>query len=388
MISEILNSETCQNLFVCPVCKSKLNCKIFEMDKQTGYDGIFTCDNCLKWFPIIQDIPRFLLGKLRPNYSEFIKKWSTMLPSPILSNIEEISVYDSAMQIKQTFAYKWLKQKWWGMQGSTAKFFEEWLLPRYGWNSKEEYKKSFFDKKICLDAGCGLGREAIRMAEANPDMLVIGIELSECIDEAYKHAKNKGINNILFIQADINNPPIAENTVDFIISEGVLHHTQNTKNALIALVSLLTKNGEIGFYVYRKKAVLREFTDDYIREKISNLPPEKAWKELESVTKLGKALSELNAKLTIEEDINLLGIKAGEYDLQRFIYYNIFKCFWNPNFTFEENVHVNFDWYMPKYAWRHTEEEIRQWIDELNLKLIWEKVEESGITVRAKKVEN
>jgi len=30
---------------------------------------------------------------------------------------------------------------------------------------------------------------------------------------------------------------------------------------------------------------------------------------------------------------------------------------------------VNFDWYYPKYAWRQTEEEIKHWCEELNLKI-------------------
>ena len=52
------------------------------------------------------------------------------------------------------------------------------------------------------------------------------------------------------------------------------------------------------------------------------------------------------------EDIELLGIKAGRHNIQRLIFYTMFKCYWNPNLNFEDNVHVNFDWYHPRNCFR------------------------------------
>jgi len=57
--------------------------------------------------------------------------------------------------------------------------------------------------------------------------------------------------------------------------------------------------------------------------------------------------------------------------------------FWDERLSFEENCHVNFDWYHPRYAHRHTEEEIRSWCEELGLVIHHFDVEESGFTVRA-----
>lgn len=373
---------------VCPSCNGKLRIDAFELRNSFIDEGIMVCDACHLWFPIIRSIPRIIIPDfLRTFDDDFIRRWSYKLEpykrSEPMANIPE---FETVKQVKTIFAYKWSWQNWWGMEGATADFLENWILARYGWMDKNGYKNFFADKETCLDAGCGLGREAIRMAQANPNMLVIGIELSECIEEARRHAEKRGLKNVFFIQADITYPPIAKGSIDFIISEGVLHHTRDTKRALMSLSYLLVENGEIGFYIYRKKAVIREFADDYLRQKIAALDPETAWRELEPITRLGKALADLKVKIKIDTDIPLLGIKAGEYDLQRFIYYNFLKCFWNDQFTFEENNHVNFDWYAPKYAWRHTEEEVKEWLKELSLLLIHEHVEESGITVRARKV--
>jgi hypothetical protein len=74
----------------------------------------------------------------------------------------------------------------------------------------------------------------------------------------------------------------------------------------------------------------------------------------------------------------VLGIRKGKYDLQRFIYQNFFKCFWNDSFGFDDSNLTNFDWYYPKFSWRHTENEIRQWCSDFNLEIKFLKEIESG----------
>jgi hypothetical protein len=133
---------------------------------------------------------------------------------------------------------------------------------------------------------------------------------------------------------------------------------------------------------------MREFCDDYLRQSTTKLPPEECWEFSKKVTRIGKALSDQDIDFEIPEDLAELGIKAGRYDLQRFLYYHIFKCFWNDRFTFDENSLVNFDWYHPTYAHRHSPEEIREreWYEEGRLKIVHLDVSESGVTARGIKM--
>jgi len=384
------NFAQIMRILVCPACRSSLDIVNFLFNNNQGecLEGVLYCQNCKTWYPITNGIPRLIVpGPLRYNDRSFIEKWWDHIKHlPIgMQESNSIPLIDGQVQVQAAFEHKWNRQKWWGMVGESAKVIEEWLLPRYGWLDYNDYLNYMKNKHIILDAGCGLGRETVRMASANPDALVIGLELSACIDEALLYSKNKGINNIFYIQADLTKPPFKNDVFDFILTEGVLHHTPNTQKSFETLVTLLKENGEIGIYVYRKKPPIREFADDYVREKIKDLPPEKAWELMEPLTILGKILSELRIEINITKDIDVLGIKAGKYDIQRFIYYNLFKCFWNERLTFEENVHVNFDWYYPSYAWRHTEEEVRKWFSLMGLKIIHECIEESGITIRGQK---
>ncbi len=82
------------------------------------------------------------------------------------------------------------------------------------------------------------------------------------------------------------------------------------------------------------------------------------------MTMLGKALSKIDQELVLEEDIELLGIKAGTYNLQRFIYDHIIKCWYNPNHGEVYADLVNVDWYHPSYASHHTKEEVLGWFEE------------------------
>ena len=100
-------------------------------------------------------------------------------------------------------------------------------------------------------------------------------------------------------------------------------------------------------------------------------------------TKLGQALADLHVEVDVPENITYLGIKAGRYDVQRLIYWHFAKLYWNEALSFEENNHVNFDWYHPRYAHRHTKDEVRRWCAEAELSIKHFDAQESGYTVWA-----
>jgi hypothetical protein len=54
--------------------------------------------------------------------------------------------------------------------------------------------------------------------------------------------------------------------------------------------------------------------------------------------------------------------------------------------SLEEMNHLNFDWYAPKNAHRHSPEDVRTWCAALGLAIEHEKVEEAGITTIARKI--
>ena len=175
--------------------------------------------------------------------------------------------------------------------------------------------------------------------------------------------------------------PFKKKFFDFIVSDQVLHHTNNTKKSFKILTKYLEKKGIISIYIYKKKGPIREFTDDYIRETSTNMTEQKCIELSKELANLGKNLSNIKAKIKITNDIPLLEIKSGTYDVQRFIFYNFIKCWWSKNVPFEQSVATNFDWYFPKFAFRHTPKEIKKWYKDSKIKIIhWNEIE-SGISV-------
>ncbi|MFN8490939.1 MAG: methyltransferase domain-containing protein [Caldilineaceae bacterium] len=286
-------------------------------------------------------------------------------------------------QTETSFGYKWQQESSYDTP-EVHDSARKWLVARYGFTHVEAMRTFFAGRQRILDAGCGSGFSAsLWMTPTWQGTEWVGADISAAIDVAQKRLG--GVAGRHFVQADILQLPFRDGSFDTIFSEGVLHHTPSTERAFKALVPLLTPGGEIMFYVYRKKGPIREFTDDYIRNAIANLPPEEAWAVMRPLTKLGQALAELHTEVDVPEDIPLLGIKAGRHDVQRLIYWNIAKLFWNEQWSFEANNHVNFDWYAPLYAHRQTEEEIRRWCTEMNLTIVHFDAQEAGFTVRALK---
>ena len=59
--------------------------------------------------------------------------------------------------------------------------------------------------------------------------------------------------------------------------------------------------------------------------------------------------------------------------------------FYRPEFSLEEMNHINFDWFRPLNCHRHTKEEIMKFCHNANLEIEHLNVQESGITVVARK---
>ena len=81
-----------------------------------------------------------------------------------------------------------------------------------------------------------------------------------------------------------------------------------------------------------------------------------------------------------------MGIKAGEYDIQRFIYWNFIKCFFNEELGKETSIATNFDWYSPSNAKRFSESEFIEMINNNHLEIEYFHIEEACYSGRFKKI--
>ena len=286
------------------------------------------------------------------------------------------------VQTNETFSEKWKEVE---QMENADKLYEmqlNWFLSLYGFPTENDLKEYLSTKKVIIDTGCGLGYKAAWFARLAPNALVIGIDYSDAV---YLAARNyKHLKNLVFFKGDIANTFLKENTIDFVVCDQVIMHTENPELTFSHLSSVTKKGGEFACYVYSKKALPRELVDDYFRTQTHHIPTDKMWEFSAQLTELGKRLSELNIKF-VSPDIPLLGIKGGEYDIQRFIYWNFLKCFWNSEWGFDLSKSTNFDWYAPSNAKRFSKAEFEAMVNENKLSITYFHQEEACYSGRFKK---
>lgn len=338
------------NQLVSPETAEDLSLAVDERDGDDVVAGALTAGD--RRFPITSGIPRFVPGEVLDD------------------------------QTVKSFAQKWEKHDYY--RRHTAGFYTEWYVDRYGFGTEDGLRAFLTGKRNVLDAGTGSGRDAANFARLTEEPTQVW-----GVDTAYvslERAREEiGDPRIGFVNADINRLPFPDGFFDVISCDQVIHHTPDPPATFANLRDKLATGGTICCYVYRKKAVIREFVDDYVRDRVADLPIDEALAAMTGITALGKALAELDQTLEVTEDIPVLGIRKGTYDLQRFVHYNIMKCFHNAEFDDFTNNIVNVDWYHPRYCFRYTPEEFRAWFDEG-----WEiqhfDEREAGLSCRAVKV--
>jgi SAM-dependent methyltransferase len=290
-------------------------------------------------------------------------------------------VTDPGAGTTRTFSAKWSHNPSLAFEQTVDENSEisRWILTRNGFGSVEGLAAYLADKGRILDAGCGNGRVTAllqRYAPEGSEVVAIDLHAAEIARENLADLPNVSVH-----RADLLGDLSKLGRFDFIYCQEVLHHTADPQAALENLASLLSTGGELAVYVYRRKAPVREFTDDYLRERLSSLPYERAMEVCRNIAELGRALAELKATVRVPA-IEPLEIDGGEYDVQRLVYHFFMKCFWNDELDPEANAAINYDWYHPEISSRHTPDEVRGWFTAAELEVLHEHTDPYGITIR------
>lgn len=281
-----------------------------------------------------------------------------------------------------TFSHKWNRIATFGHDDATRRFHHQWYLQRYGWKDEQEFAAFLGGRERVLDAGCGVGRDVAWYLK-HTHGLVAGVDISTAVDAA---AANVGPHErLVLVQGDLARLPFPPDFFDYIACDQVLQHTVDPHASFRHLLSRLRPGGVLAFYVYKVKGPIREFSDDHLRHATMAMSEDEAYRFSEAVTKFGKALTEQGIEIEIPADIPELGISAGRFNLQRWLYWNVFKCFYNADWDWETNVMTNYDWYRPATAHRYRPEQIRAWIEAEALEILHEDVGDAGISYRCRK---
>jgi len=331
----------------------------YATDGEHVMEGVFMAPNAA-WYPIVNGVPCFLRGALRPDFLDFAKRHGL---APCAEDNGRPAAGHQA-KTTETFSDKWRRFKSYGLEPEHQDFLFGWYCKKFGLTTQDELKQFYRDRDRVLEVGPGSGFNTRFIAEQCKGR-VYALDVSDAAYTTFENTRH--LPNCTVVQADLMDAPFEDDFFDLIVADGVLHHTPDTRAAVAALLAKVRPGGQFYFYVYRKMGAVRQFSDAHVRERFMPLSPEDCYRACEGLTELGRELSRLKATVTLEKGIPELGVPPGTHDVQRLIYYNFIKCFWNEAFDFETNNMVNFDWYHPHNAWQHTEEEVEGWLREMKV---------------------
>lgn len=99
-----------------------------------------------------------------------------------------------------------------------------------------------------LDAGCGKGR--FTRVLGRHLKTVVALDGSEAVEAAVENLKE--LDNVCVVRADLRLPLFAEESFDFVMSLGVLHHLDDPRDGFMHLVSYLAPGGQLLVYLYSR----------------------------------------------------------------------------------------------------------------------------------------
>src|SRR5688572_1951154 len=240
----------------CPDCSGVLNVTPFETSGDEIVTGILSCPE-QHYFPISKGVPRMLPNSLADYWPE-IEFVVPTPPPPVLEDLIrkegfKVSGESFDKRTKANFSNEWdhhdIGGRTWTME----------LSDRIRWFFLDPIRipKEDLKGKLLLDAGCGNGSQSVAYTEFGLEVVALdlstGLEKGQAFRDIYKKAVRE---NVHFVQADLQKPPLAPGSFDIIHSGGVLHHTPNTLKTFRALCPLLKGGGTFYVWLYKFEKIV------------------------------------------------------------------------------------------------------------------------------------
>lgn len=197
-----------------------------------------------------------------------------------------------------------------------------------------------------LDGGCGTGRYSEIALDLGAES-VCGVDLSEAVEVARQNLS--GDPRFCYAQADILELPLPAESFDVVFSIGVLHHTPNTRSAFLRLARCVKPGGWMAVYVYSGewKNRVNWFFSDLYRHITRRMSRDRLLRLCE------RWVPRLHKWHSFWFRVNkYLGIAS----------HTLVPISMDPNPDWR--VLDTFDWYSPRYQWKHTFREVEGWFRE------------------------
>ncbi|MEO6611888.1 MAG: class I SAM-dependent methyltransferase [Chitinophagaceae bacterium] len=318
------------NLLRCPVTGSSLQLQVISQSAKlfNGRQETIVKEGVLfseaEWFfPVINGIPRLIVEAFA-DYKEFLAAHLPDYPAR-RKLLEEKNagllkyIYKKNRRTKQSFTQEWRlfdyeKDKTWDID-------RDQLVQRFLDETGETVVS--LNGKLIFDAGCGNG--LLNQLVADAGATILGMDFSLSIERAYERNTNP---NALFIQGDVQFPPVAFGRFDIVHSSGVLICTNNTELSFSCIEPCVKKGGTLSVWLYHPRKNFIHNLFNFIRRFTSRLP------------------------VKLQYYLYLVTIFPVSYLVKRL----------KGNKQNKREMMIDIlDWFSPEFRWEHTTDEAAVW---------------------------
>jgi SAM-dependent methyltransferase len=312
----------------CPECRGDIEvAEVFEENRTRILRGTLKCISCSRHYPIEKGVPRL------------------------------VKVAEDVAEVCRRFSVQWLS-RWNGkFEGERCYGFDDDIY--IGWVKEQlECRRKPAPGEWLLDAGCGSGEKTQVLARKCPEQNVVGLDLG--VESLEKATANFGhMPNLDYIQGNIMEPPFKDRQFDAGMSLGVLHHTNNTRQAFAKFRRLLKEETTCVIWIYPTYWEGPEWRMPYFARDFITFG-----QGYRMPTSLLRFIAH--------------GIVIGLYPIVQFFFWKCYRRigrdlpFFRINtMTWKERydaqVFYCFDTLLPRYQWRHKIKEIESWFPEEEL---------------------
>ncbi len=284
-------------------------------------------------YPIVDGVPRLVTFRAGV-IEQFDRRSGDRLRRELPGySLPKADAMQGEEEVLRTFSSEWVGYDWDGKA--------YWNLSADRWFKSMDFVLDLdagaLKNRLVLVVGTGIGGVADHVSRSQR-CEVIGMDLGYSVDVAHRHF---GANAFLHIvQASAFKLPYAPGAFDFVYSFGVLHHTFSTRTAFEAVSGLIKPGGRFFLWVYspenesrsRLRRTLMKL-ENVARPVITRLP--------------GKAQAvALAPAIPVYMGWQALQVLGGNADVR---------------YGIREALHAARDRLTPRFAHRHTEDEVVGW---------------------------
>jgi uncharacterized protein YbaR (Trm112 family)/SAM-dependent methyltransferase len=343
------------NWLVCPLDRTPL--RLIEWEREDGALGADEENRARRWgidpsqlsteiisgalvndarklaYPIHRGVPRMLTFRTQVTEDFWRRNADEMRREAPGCQLPDEPSKPGEVDVLRTFSSEWVNFDW------DAQTY--WGLEPEGWFRAMRFILDFanhpVEGKTVLEVGIGIGALADHFARAEGCEL-LGVDLGDAVNVAYKHfGKNPFLH---VVQASVFALPFREATFDFAYSWGVIHHTHSTREAFQAISKMPKKGGRLYVWVYSTYDEERTF----VRRNLMRL------------------------ERVLRPVVWRLPEKAQAVALSPIVPLYLVHQWWQSRqgnslvrYGFHEAMHAARDRFTPRFAFRHTNEEVSSW---------------------------